>query len=176
MVDEIKIPGFNRAYKDQKAKLTDPTQSGVVLVSMYDVFDRPSESQLSEIGFSDANFMLHFYDDKVKAIFIDYSDYEPDSAKEFVNSVSDKLRLPASGWKYRGKYAAALKCKNFTVSVWTGRYEDRPIYKAEAMLSLNDDEADVAELENRRAYLRKQQLEALERKRQELIKKKTFKP
>lgn len=171
---DIELPNILAVYRENAAK-REPDET--VLVSFFDIFPAVSSDRvLASYGFGDVTFMLHFFDERIKAIFIDYNEYDPDTAREFVASVVEKLHVPAEGWRYRGKYAATLKCQDFSISVWTGRYEDRPIYKAYPMLSLNDDFADEVAVARKADRKRKAAEEAAEKKRQEEIKRKTFKP
>lgn len=87
------------------------------------------------------------------------------------------------GWKYRGIYSASLKCSDFTASLWPGRYEDRPIYQADPMVSFSDDIAEKEQERARKAHInalaeakRKRQAEEAQGLREEKAKRKVFKP
>jgi hypothetical protein len=170
----IELPRLPAAYKDSLAIRSASTE--IVVVSVHEIFPDMNGKDLAKFGFDGVNFTVHFFDEKVKAVHIAYQEYDPDTAAEFVESVSKTLNLPAEGWKYRGKYMASLKCANFTISVWTGLLEGRPGYRAFPMLSLNDDEADKADVQRIAERRRKAQEAEAELKRQEQIKRKTFKP
>jgi len=177
-LSEIPLPGIINAYEDSTSKRTKPYDS--VLVSLYDLFPK-EKRELPE--FSDANFMLHFFDKRISAIFISYQEYEAENVKEFIGSAATKLGLPEVGWKYRSIFSASLKCSDFTANLWTGRYESRPIYQAEPTVSFIDDIAEKEQERRRKDYTnaldeakRKRQAEEAQRLRDEKTKRKIFKP
>lgn len=177
-ISDIDLPRFDEIYKEAKLKRDKPYDP--VLVSLYN-FDESERSNLPE--FDDASFMVHFFEDRIQAIFIEYKEFEVGSAKEFIDKAAYKLGLPVEGWRYRDRFGASLKCKDFTADLWTGRYENRPIYQSFPTVSFKDDAAEKKQQLQKSQYeklsreraLQKQQ-EEIRKKREEKARRQVFNP
>lgn len=180
-----KIPHFTDEYRKNNANdPMDKSKFGFVMLNSVNLFyQQPGIRKVSDKNYDDIEFYLHFLDDKIMYISVQYTEYEPTNLNEFIKQVSQTTGLPLDSWKIKDKYNAEMICTDFDVSLWTGNVVGRPEYQDYPSLAIADKSAEN-ELELREKKYNNLLLEAererhrieAEKKLEEERKRKIFKP
>jgi hypothetical protein len=166
------IPGFQEAYDEAEP---DSTEKGRV-VSSGSLFDKESGKKPPRKEYEDAQFIWHFFDDKLFFLVVKYTEFEPSNIQDFVKQLATKLQLPINAWTFADKYHATLKCNGFKIELWTGNVSDANFDKDLATVMLTDSVAEAEQDRRSRVEKARQQQLEQERIRLERERKRIFNP
>ncbi len=134
------IPNFDKEFeKNRQRDMEDRGKFGFVMVSHVDLsYQTPGVATPLGKDYDDVGFYLHFLDDKLMFVSVQYEAYEPDNLLTFIRQISAATMLPAESWIVKNKSHAEMKCVDFDVDVWTGKDASRPEYQDYPSLMLSD--------------------------------------
>lgn len=137
-----------------------------------DVSDGPKTTLSYNEDTEDLNKLVWwFFEDKLYGFSIYYSEYSPDTARDFAKQLSEKTNLPKTGWIATDKsdIGSVLKCNGFKVNVSTA-------YRDMAHVTITDTNVE-AKVMSREKEIKLQRIKAeKERLRLEQEKRTTLKP